>query len=75
MNGLFEIHPDTGVVTVMDNIDREDLLDVGATVKLTVKVTILPTLYQPYNPYSNCKCQCSALHLVSVHYDLQVFNV
>ncbi|XP_058262193.1 cadherin-related family member 2 [Hemibagrus wyckioides] len=39
INGLFQIHPDTGVVTVMSDTDREDLQDVNALVQLSVKAT------------------------------------
>ncbi|KAK3520549.1 hypothetical protein QTP70_026152 [Hemibagrus guttatus] len=39
INGLFQIHPDTGVVTVMSDIDREDLQDISALVQLSVKAT------------------------------------
>lgn len=49
MNGLFEIKSDTGVITIMSDIDREDLLGVGAAVELTVKVTNVPHLYYPIN--------------------------
>lgn len=48
MNGLFEIKPDTGVITIMSEIDREELLGVGAVVEITVKVTNVPHLYKPY---------------------------
>lgn len=43
MNSLFEIDQDSGIVSVMGEIDREDLLDFGAVVTLTVKVTSLLT--------------------------------
>lgn len=56
MNGLFEINSGTGVVTVMTDLDREALLGIGATVKLTVKVTVVPTVYKHYKHYCNCRC-------------------
>ncbi|TSK87405.1 Cadherin-related family member 2 [Bagarius yarrelli] len=39
VNGLFQIHPDTGVVSVMSDIDREALLNISAIVQLSVKAT------------------------------------
>ncbi|KAM9456719.1 cadherin-related family member 2 [Clarias gariepinus] len=38
VNGLFEINPDNGIVTVMADIDREAMLDIDAAVLLTVKL-------------------------------------
>ncbi|KAF7698420.1 hypothetical protein HF521_004930 [Silurus meridionalis] len=39
VSGLFQIHPESGVVSVMTDIDREALLEFNANVKLTVKAT------------------------------------
>lgn len=41
VNGLFKIDQNTGQVSILKDIDREDLLDHDAVVTLTVKVTVL----------------------------------
>lgn len=40
---LFQIDENTGVISVKTQIDREELLDIDATVVLNIKVSLLIT--------------------------------